>query len=69
MNNNNLPTIIDDNDDNDNAHLEVPPLRAPGPVRRDIGRAQEAHMHPYNQGQGVRNPMIVCVEKQLTGLQ
>ncbi|RFN53686.1 hypothetical protein FIE12Z_2027 [Fusarium flagelliforme] len=53
MNNNNLPTSIDDNDD---AHLEVPPPRAPGPVRRDAGRAQEARMHPYNQGQGVRNP-------------
>ncbi|KAJ4011326.1 hypothetical protein NW766_007970 [Fusarium irregulare] len=46
------PIIIDDDGD---AHLEAPPPRAPGPVRRDLGRAQEARMHPYNQSQGVRN--------------
>ncbi|RBR24443.1 uncharacterized protein FIESC28_02734 [Fusarium coffeatum] len=46
------PIIIDDDGD---AHMEAPPPRAPGPVRRDLGRAQEARMHPYSQSQGVRN--------------
>ena len=45
--------IIIDNDGD--AHLEAPPPRAPEPARRDLGPAQEARMHPYNQSQGVRN--------------